>query len=68
MVAGGTANAAFRMFPLGDPAFSVAGFKIVHYQCFTALIDVPHPSAHLMRSGYEKKYQFSIICNSSKDN
>jgi hypothetical protein len=55
MVAGGTANAAFRMFPLQDPAqpaFSVACFKIVHYQCFTALIDVPHPSAHLMTGGY----------------
>ena len=53
VVAGTTANAAYRLFPLPDDpvlnVFPVAGFKIVQYRRFTALLDVPHPSAHLMK-------------------
>ena len=50
IVCGRIANKAFQQFKISMPSsvISISTFKILQYKDFTAMVDVPHPSAHLM--------------------
>ena len=48
VVAGETANAAFKLFSLvAVSEDQLCGVRVARFNNFTALLDAPHPSAHL---------------------
>jgi hypothetical protein len=50
IVCGRLANKAFQQFKISMPSsvIRISTFRILQYKDFTAMVDVPHPSAHLM--------------------